>query len=152
MLGKIVQLRGIPLENGFEVIYGADFNIDREIQLDFAKVIITSAPVLQAANYTYICGGFFAKPKKDGFKDIIIGRIPEEDIKEDDVEKYLFVIIPYSSKINSTARKLAGRYLTEAILEMHAGDTVEVSKPGGVPETYMVVQAGNELFLIKKKR
>lgn len=151
MLGKIVQLRGTPLENGFEVIYGADFNFNKEIQLDFAKICIFPAPI-QESNYTYICGGLYVKPKKDGSKDIIIGRMPEEDIKEEDIENYLLVLIPCSSKINSNARRIAGRYPTEAILEMHAGDTVEVSKLGGISETYMAVQAGNELFLVKKNR
>lgn len=35
---------------------------------------------------------------------------------------------------------------------MKAEDTVKVSKGDATPETYMAVQAGNELFLVKKNR
>lgn len=71
--------------------------------------------------------------------------------EEKDVEERLWVIIPWASEIKTTCKKIAGRYLTEAILEMKVGDTVSVNKGGGAKaETYMVVQAGNELFLIKK--
>ena len=35
---------------------------------------------------------------------------------------------------------------------MKVGDTVTVKKIGAKPETYMAVQAGNEMFLVKKNR
>jgi len=35
---------------------------------------------------------------------------------------------------------------------MKVGDTVKVNKAGAVSEIYMAVQAGNELFLVKKNR
>lgn len=56
-------------------------------------------------------------------------------------------------QIETSGKKIAGRYPTEAILEMKAGDTLSVNKGGCTKtETYMVVQAGNELFLVKKNR
>ena len=63
----------------------------------------------------------------------------------------LFVIIPYATRIVSNSKKIAGIYSTEAILEMHEGDIVELSKGVGF-ETYMAVRAGNELLLVKKTR
>ena len=69
-----------------------------------------------------------------------------------DVEERLWVIIPWSVEIRTTAQKIAGRYPEEAILEMKLGDTVTVSKGSDAVETYMVVQGDNELFLVKKKR
>lgn len=72
--------------------------------------------------------------------------------EEKDVEERLWVIIPWSSEIKTSGKRIAGRYPEEAILEMKAGDTVTVSKFGAKPEVYMAVQAGNELLLVKKNR
>ena len=73
--------------------------------------------------------------------------------KEKDVEERLFVIIPWSAEIKTSGKQIAGRYPEEAIIEMHAGDTVIVTKGSDIEsEVYMAVQAGNELLLVKKKR
>ena len=148
MLGKIVQLLGIPLEDGFEVKYGIEADEYRKIDLKFATLSL-SGPISEENYITHIWY-YWERNKSDGFIEFLI-QIPDK-IYEKDVEDFLFVIIPYSSKINTTGKKVAGRYPTEAILEMKAGDTVTVNKGGAEEETYMAVQAGNELFLIKKNR
>lgn len=152
MFGKIVQLLGIPLKEGFEVLYGAEFDIYRNLRLDFAIISISNAPPIESRHYTYIHGGALIQKEYDGYKELLIWRKKEEEIKEEDVEDHLLVIIPYSATIETTAKRIAGRNPTEAVLEMHAGDTVRVNKIGAVPEVYMAVQAGNELFLVKKNR
>ncbi len=150
MLGKIVQLRGVPLEDGFKVEYGIDAHSDGTINLKFAKLmsITTDLDVdVQHLTYTY---GQNIKDEADGFKDILIHNF---NVHKNDVEEYLLVIIPYSASIETTARKIAGRQFHEAILEMHSGDTVKVTKgDDSIQEVYMAVQAGNEMFLVKKNR
>lgn len=150
MFGKIVQLRGIPLEEGFKVEYGMDFPWNGIADVRFATITLAGISP-NPAHYTYIFG-YMLKKEPDGFKDFLIQYAKKDLYSEKDVEDYLFVIIPHSTKIETTAEKIAGRYPEEAILEMHAGDTVKVNKGGAEPENYMAVQAGNELFLIKKNR
>ena len=76
------------------------------------------------------------------------------DIPGEEVEEYLLLIIPSGAfQLKTTAKRIAGRYAHEAILEMHPGDTVEVSKNINGPRTvYMAVQAEYEMFLIKRNR
>lgn len=150
MFGKIVQLRGIPLEDGFRVEYGMDFPYTCIADVRFATISLAGVGP-NPAHYTYVFG-YMVKEKHDGFITFLVQYAKEDMYSEKDVEDYLFVIIPNSAKIETTAKKIAGRYPEEAILEMHAGDTVKVNKGGADPETYMAVQAGNELFLIKKNR
>ena len=168
MLGKIVKLRGIPLEDGFEVEYGIDFQYGCKADFIFANISIVGVDP-KPEHYTYVWS-YMVKSVEDGFKEIVIQHAKEDMYNEKDMEEYLFVVIPHASKIETTAKRIAGRYPTEAILEMHAGDTVKVQKADsgifemhedeligvGVstaePETYMAVQAGNELLLVKKYR
>ena len=153
MLGKIVELSGIALQNGFEVIYGIDMYQDGRRDLGFVSIVsgTSFSQTRVHVNYMY---SYCLRKEQDLFKEYIIGtdkdptQLPNSELNEE----YLWVIIPYSSGIETNAKKVAGRYPTEAVLEMRVGDTVEVRKAGGIPETYMVVQAGNELFLVKKNR
>ena len=155
MLGKIVQLLGVPMEDGFRVVEGVDFDIYGIADLRFAKLIAYYNPIPRKNNYkvTY-CWGFSLAKQHDGFKDFSVNNLALKDgiPEEKDIEQILWVIIPYSDEIETTAKQIAGRYPEEAILEMKAGDTVVVNKAGAEKETYMAVQAGNELFLIKKNR
>ena len=146
IFGRIVRLHGKPLEDGFEVEYGLDYKQGNYHDFSFAEIFFGN--VNPSVSKTYICGGYMVKEKRDGYKEIIIFN---GDLKADENENMLFVIIPYATRILSEAKKVAGRYSTEAILEMHEGDTVEVSKGVGF-ETYMAVKAGNELLLVKKSR
>ena len=146
MFGKIVQLRGIPLEDGFKVEYGVEVDKYRKVDLRFAMLSVAG----HVENYSTYIWYYMIDKKHDGFIDFIIQNAT--GIEERDEEDFLFVIIPHSAKIETTAKQIAGRYPEEAILEMHAGDTVKVCKGGADPETYMAVQAGNELFLVKKNR
>ena len=153
MLGKILQLRGIPMEDGFRVVDGVDFCIYGIADLRFATLISYENPRKNSYKVTY-CWGFHLDKQHDGFKDFHVNNCALKDgmPEEKDVEERLWVIIPWSSEIKTTAKKIAGRYPEEAILEMKVGDTVTVQKDSTHPETYMVVQGGNELFLVKKNR
>lgn len=156
MFGKIVQLRGVKLEDRFEVEYGIDFTMFRVVDLGFVRLtIIGVRPETDQNHFTYIWGRYTIEDYGDGYKGILLLGVDEEenDIYKNGTEDSLFVIIPYAEVIETTADKISGRYPTEAILEMHAGDIVKVSKgTNAITETYMAVQAGNEMFLIKKNR
>lgn len=153
MLGKILQLRGIPMEDGFRVVDGVDFCIYGIADLRFATLISYENPRKNSYKVTY-CWGFHLDKQHDGFKDFHVNNCALKDgmPEEKDVEERLWVIIPWSSEIKTTAKKIAGRYPEEAILEMKVGDTVTVCKGSDAVETYVVVQGGNELFLVKKNR
>lgn len=146
MFGKIAQLRGKEAQAGYEVVYGIDNPIAGRYSLAFGSISFGN----MYATTTYIYGGHIVEEKSDGYKDILIFN---GELTSSDTEEYLLVIIPYASQLKTDSKKIAGRYYHEAILEMHNGDTVEVSKNSfGKREVYMAVQAGNEVFLIKKER
>ena len=153
MLGKIVQLMGIPLKDGFTVVEGVDFCKFGTADLRFATLSLGHNPIKNDYHTTY-CWEFTVEKEHDGFKEILINNLSLVDCKPEEkiIEEKLWVIIPYSSTIETTAKKIAGRYPQEAILEMQVGDTVKVNKTGAVAEIYMAVQAGNEMFLVKKNR
>ena len=153
MLGKIVQLLGAPMEDGFRVVEGVEFCIYGTADLQFATLISYENPRKASYKVTY-CWGFHLDKQHDGFKDFSVNNLALKDgmPEEKDIEERLWVIIPWSDKIKTSSKRIAGRYPEEAILEMKVGDTVTVQKDSTCPETYMVVQAGNELFLIKKNR
>ena len=96
------------------------------------------------------CWEFTVKKEHDGYKDILVNNLLEP--KEKDIEERLLVIIPHFTEFKTSCKKIAGRYPEEGIIEMKVGDTVTVNKIGAKPETYMAVQAGNEMFLVKKNR
>lgn len=104
------------------------------------------------ATGTYIRGGHWVKEKGDGFKEITVFN---GELEKDDKEEYLLVLIPRANYLKTTATKIAGRYPTEAILEMRAGGILEVSCYHDARQdvhVYMAVEAGNEMFLIQKTR
>lgn len=152
MLGKITELSGISSPDGFEVIYGIDVYEDGRRDLGFVSLEMGGEVFSNRTHVTYIIGYCLDDSEQESFKKYHIGICEENQIPEEISEEYLFVIIQYSSGIETTCKRLAGRNPTEAILKMHEGDTVKVSKAGGISETYMVVKAGNELFLVKKNR
>ena len=151
MIGKIVQLIGKTASKDFEIVYGIDEKsfINGRYSLNFGEVTLGNRN--PDASRTYIYGGHLVNEKGDGFKDVLVfnGDIPGEE-----VEEYLLLIIPSGAfQLKTTAKRIAGRYAHEAILEMHPGDTVEVSKNINGPRTvYMAVQAEYEMFLIKRNR
>ena len=153
MLGKLVQLKGIPMEDGFRVNYGVDFCKYGIADLRFATLVLGHNPVKNGYNVIY-CWGLGLPESHDGFKEFVVNNLDLVDNKPDEkeIEERLWVIIPYSETIKTTAKKIAGRYPGESILEMQSGDTVTVNKVGADSETYLAVQAGNELFLVKKTR
>lgn len=156
MLGKMVQLLGVPMEDGFSVVEGVKFNKLGTADFVFAQLKLGYNPFKDDYEVTYCWQiyNFDADKYNDGFKEFVVNNLALKDgmPEEKDVEERLWVIIPWSSEIKTSGKRIAGRYPEEAILEMKAGDTVTVSKFGAKPEVYMAVQAGNELLLVKKNR
>lgn len=156
MLGKMVQLLGVPMEDGFSVVEGVKFNKLGTADFVFAQLKLGYNPFKDDYEVTYCwqIHNFDADKYNDGFKEFVVNNLALKDgmPEEKDVEERLWVIIPWSSEIKTSGKRIAGRYPEEAILEMKAGDTVTVSKFGAKPEVYMAVQAGNELLLVKKNR
>ena len=141
------------MEDGFRVVEGVDFCKLGTADLRFAHLTVYYNPLKNDYKVTY-CWGLALDKQHDGFKDFSVNNLCLNDGMpgEKDVEEILWVIIPWSSEIKTSGKRIAGRYPEEAILEMKAGDTVTVNKGGAKPEVYMAVQAGNELLLVKKNR
>lgn len=149
MVGKIVQLIGSKVDSSFEVIYGIEDNIiaNRYI-LNFAEILLENTT--HNATTTYIYGGHLVEERGDAYKQVMIFN---EELPKDAIEEYLLLVVPYASQLVTNAKRVAGRYYYEGIFEMKEGDIVEISKDfTGKRQIYMVVKAGNELFLIKKNR
>lgn len=153
MFGKVVTLTGVELSSDFNVCYGIHDELFKRFhrhQLAFAELLFSNCA--HDATGTYIRSGYWVKEKGDGFKEITVFN---GDLEKDDKEEYLLVLIPWANYLKTTATKIAGRYPTEAILEMRAGDILEVSCWYDARQdvhVYMAVEVGNEMFLIKKTR
>lgn len=153
MFGKLVTLTGVELSSDFNVCYGLPDELSKKLkryELAFANVEFSCGR--PDATVTYIYSGHWVREKGDGFKEIMVFN---GELERDDKEEYLLVIIPRANYLKTTATKIAGRYPNEAILEMRAGDTLEVSCWYDARQdvhVYVAVEVGNEMFLIKKTR
>jgi len=152
MLGKIVMLKGIPLEDGFKVYEGVEFKEGKFCEFAFAELTLLELPK-KSYQPTY-CWGIEQKESTDGHNKFLVNNLglsdnkPEKDFAEDRI----WVIIPHAAAINTTAKKIAGRNPCYGIFEMKRGDFIKVKKAGAKAELYMAVNAGNEMFLIKRTR
>ena len=155
-LGKIVEL--LPSVSGFQVMYGIEMTEYSSKQFSFGT-IISKEPLCKKTHITYMEDDYYyLRDHQNDLKQYLISaydpkgkvqkRIPRPELEEE----FLWVVIPYASKIESDSRKVAGRTDAEGIFEMFAGDTVKVSRADCALETYIVAKAGNELFLVKKNR
>ena len=153
MLGKIVQLLGIPVKDGFRVEEGVEFCRFGTANMGFATLTLGYNPHESNFKVKY-CWDFSVIEEQDLYKEILVNNLGlvEDKPKVNCIEETLWVIIPYAAEIKTKSKKIAGRYPQEALLEMKVGDTVTVNKAGGNPEIYMAVQAKNEMFLVKKNR
>ena len=72
MLGKIVELSGIALENGFEVIYGIDMYQDGRRNFGFVSIVSGTcfSQTRVHVNYMY---SYCLRKEQDLFKEYIIG-------------------------------------------------------------------------------
>lgn len=156
-IGKLVQVVKKPLSDEFETIYGMECGNTGRCLLDFAEVMFNDASGLSPTCYIQHAG-YEVLSGDDNFKQILIynGRVLEED-----EESYLLVVVPFGLHgFSSTAKRIAGRYPYEAILEMHEGDILEVTpfhcgKVGKsfIPsQKFVATRAFNEMFLVKKTR
>ena len=156
MVGKIVRLLGVPMSEEFEVQYGIPETPKGVFDARFATIklanLSNSAESGLEPPFTYIYGGYIVQDLKDAYKEIIICNKQKEDIPVSAVEDTLLVIIDFGW-FETSAKKIAGRFEYEGILEMHAGDVIYISKGlNYIKKTFMAVQVGNELILIKKER
>ena len=154
-LGKIVEL--LPSGSSFQVMYGIEMTEYSRKQFSFGA-IISKEPVLKKTHVTYMSDEYYLRGAQHDFKEYIIsaydpkGKVHKRMPRPELEEEFLWVVIPYASKIESDSRKVAGRTEAEGIFEMFAGDTVKVKRTDCALETYIVAKAGNELFLVKKNR
>ncbi len=148
MVGKIVQLLGIPLQKGFQVVYGI-YGIDPEHsdrKLDFGTITFQRLDL--EASKTHF-NGYFIEQIFDGLMEKLV--ISNCEIEKDDEESSLMVIIPELSKLKTKSKRIIDEYSNEAILEMYEGDTVEVSRSvNGDSEVYKAVKKGRKMFLIQE--
>lgn len=102
--------------------------------------------------YTQICGGHWVEDLEDGFKKVVICN--SRELLENEEEEYLLVIIPCVNKYEAPEKRIAGRYPEEAILVLKPGDELILygNNNNNNKEKFMAVKAGNELFLLKKRR
>ena len=153
MLGKIVQLLSRPMQDGFKVYEGVEFKSDGTFyDFPFAELSLMDIPK-KPFHPTY-CSGLELVEEFDGFKKFKVNNCGYADTKPEKglFEDRIWVIVPYSKEINTTAKKIAGRYPTEGLFEMKTGDVIKVCKAGAEPEFYMAAQVGFEMFLIKRTR
>lgn len=151
--GKLVHLIGSPVENGFRAVYGIN-NVEFNYLISHSSIMNSGNVVFANSNpratKTYINGGYVVKKNANGFKEILIFN---GELEKDAEEEFLLVVIPHAGKIKTKSKKIAGKYPYEAILVMHEGDTLQISKSSSSKvEVFIAVKAGNEMFLIKKSR
>ena len=140
--GKYKTTDGIRFYNDYQYVGGqAHFKLANKLPFKFdgsySKVVTYCYGLRDIGNSTFLMDNLSSKngmPKKK------------------EVTERLWVIISRSHDIETSGIKLSGND-KEALLEMKAGDTVTVDNMNDyTPEVYMAVQAGNELYLIKKVR
>ena len=146
-LGKIVEISGFA-EKGFEAICGIKMGEGGRKEFSFGTLIPTGV-FLEGKLLTYMYSSYVEYGDK---WYVTTDYFPDQKPSSVIDEEFLWVIIQYSSGIETEAKKIAGKTPTEGIFEMHVGETVTVKKAENISETYMVVQGGNELFLVKKNR
>ena len=96
MLGKIVQILGVPMEDGFRVVEGVEFCKYGIADVQFAKLILGNNP--RKINYKVThCWEFTVEKEHDGFKEILVNNLLEPE--EKDVEERLLVIIPHFTEL-----------------------------------------------------
>lgn len=153
MFGKVVLLTEIKLDNGFHVSYGIHnevFQHTHRQRMGFVDIAFANRG--PRASRIYIRGGHQISHKRYGVKEIVVFN---GNLEKDEKEEYLLVIIPHAAYLKTNAKQIAGRYPEQTVLEMHVGDTIELSKCADGHKdvhTFMAIEARNEMFLIEKTR
>jgi len=144
MFGKIVQLRQNQMLGGLEVVYGIEVSGGTKI-LAHNTILNFGENNLGTEYYTDIYGYSVIRECKL-YKEILIAA---GELDEQDVEQMLFVIVEKAEYIETNAKKVSGNAQERTVLEMHDGDSVEVTQIYGT-EKYIVVRKGNRMFLEKE--
>lgn len=153
MIGKVVQLLEKEFDHGFKVVYGIHSLVCKNSfrhRLDFAEIQYSNRT--PGSTRTYISKGYSVE---DGNGDFKIITVWNGYLEQKDKEEYLLVCIPKADNINTTAKIIAGKNNRSAILEMRAGDKVELTRfcdRSKNKYVYIAVEAENEMFLIEKTR
>lgn len=153
MIGKVVQLLEKEFEYGFKVVYGIHSLVCKNsfrYMLNFAEIQYSN--LSPGSTRTYISKGYIVEDGEGDFKRITVCN---GYLKPEDKEEYLLVCIPKADDLNTTAKIIAGRNKRSAILEMRAGDKVELTRFSDRSKNrfvYIAVEAENEMFLIEKTR
>ena len=140
--GKVVELVPKQPYNGYQVRYG----------LSYGKRSLANVRVYAndgAKSFTYFNDGISAIKETDNGTYIYVNN---GELKQNDVEDTLLVIIPYAQQLVTCVEKIHKISHREAVLFMHEGDTVELSQSLKVKRSvYTVVRNGKKLFLVKTK-
>lgn len=153
MVGKVVQLLEKEFDYGFKIVYGIHDLVCKNAfrhRLAFAEIQYSNRS--PGSTRTYISKGYSVEETNLDFKIITVGN---GYLDKDDKEEYLLVCIPKADNLSTTAKIIAGRNKKEAILEMRAGDTVELTRFSDRRKykyVYIAVEAENEMFLLEKTR
>lgn len=142
MAGRILWISMNSQRDGFDVIEGIKGMeiTDNRINLGFSEITFSNI----GDSTTYITGGYKIDQKREGFKKIFL--FNKEISSGDYMEEYLLVIIPFAWDIKTTARKIAGVYPTEAIIDMGDKDKLEISRDG-IKKTYIASKVGEKIIL-----
>ena len=142
-IGKICRLMQ-KTGSEFDVVYWFGVNSQNLYSFNFGTIRFskdTDKPK------TYI-SGISVHEQFDSYFNIIV---EPADYNLNDNEAYLLVIIPDAWNIKASKHRIAGRYFSEAVFILEAGDTLEAST-GPVADTvhYVVEKKNHELYLTKQ--
>ena len=149
MFGKIAFINAIPRSTKFEVEYGLPQSCNGIYTAPNVKIFVKEN--FRDGSEKKPCisfyGSYEVSGKGDEIKTISIDNTKKEEIPENAYVDTLLVVIKFGW-FETTAKRVAGRYSYDAVLEMHKGDTVTISKGMNYPkQTFEVIESGKELFL-----
>ena len=141
--GKVVELVPKQPSNGYLVRYG----------LSYGKRSLVHINVRAndgAKSFTYFNDGISAiKKPANGITYVYVNN---GDLKHNDVEDTLLVIVPFAQQLVTAAEKIDQMSQHEAVIFMHEGDTLELSQsPKGKRSIYTAVRDGKKLFLVSTR-
>ena len=153
MIGKVVQLLENEYDYGFKVVYGIHDLVCKNAfrhRLAFSEIQYINR--ILGSTRTYISNGYSVEEVNCDFNIITVGN---GYLDPKDKEEFLLVCIPKADNLSTTAKIIAGKKNREAILEMCAGDKVELTRYSNRSKkryVFIAVEAENEMFLIEKTR
>lgn len=143
MAGKIISLLGVP--NGSLEMKQVDIRtlwLRPFVDLRFSDDI-EGSPTDQYVDY-------FVKNGEDGYKYMWINN---QKPSKDELIDEIMLVIPYGIVKDTSATRIAGRYMDEGIYIIHNENYISVQKGnGGRFAKYKAVLVDNELYLVELSR